>query len=327
MSASINENTQYTDPATGELLVNGFVYIGTVGLDAKLNTIAIFADRDLTTALLNPQRTGSDGRVVNKIWVPGQYSLLVENFENEQKLNDLSAGSDSITGNSILTDVSGTNAIIATAVSTASSLVNNQVYILTAANTNTGAMTLTIDSFTTYPIRKHHDVIMEAGDIEQNQTVAVVFNETDSTFELITNSAVAPVDISRAQTVAGVKTFTGGIVGDLTGNADSATKHGILNLKVIEIGDWDMDASNLTAVAHGITSTKIRTVTTLIRNDANTLFHPLMFVTGSEGSLNRGELIESTNITLYRDDGGQFNNANYNSTSYNRGWVTIQYID
>ena len=218
MTAKLNENTQYTDPVTGELLVNGFIYIGGNNLDAKLNPITIYNDRDLTTPILNPQRTGSDGRAVNKIWIPGQYSMKVENFENVQKLNDLSLGSDTITGNSILINVSGTNLIIAEAESPASSLVNNQVYILTAANTNTGVMTLTIDSFPTYPIRKHHDVDMEAGDIEANQTMAIVWNETDSVFELFTNSAVVPLDVLHAQTAAGVKTFTDGIISDVTGN-------------------------------------------------------------------------------------------------------------
>lgn len=218
MTAKLNENTQYTDPVTSELLNNGFIYIGQNGLDAKENTITIYADRELTTPILNPQRTGDDGRAVNKIWIPGQYSMKVENFENVQKLNDLSLGSDTITGNSILTNVSGTNLLLAEAESPASSLVNNQVYILTAVADNTGAMTLTIDAFPTYPLRKHHDVDMEAGDIEASQTVAVVWNATDSVFELFTNSAVAPLDVLHTQAAAGVKTFTDGIVSDVTGN-------------------------------------------------------------------------------------------------------------
>jgi hypothetical protein len=218
MTASIDENTQYIDPQSGELLVNGFVYIGENGLDAKLNSIIIYADRDLSIPILNPQRTGSDGRVVNKIWVPGQYSMKVENFENVQKLNDLSLGSDSITGNSILINVSGTNLLAAELESPASSLGNNQVYILTAADTNTDAMTLTIDLFPTYPIRKHFDSEMEEGDIEAGQTLAVIWNETDSIYELFTNSAVVPLDVLHTQTAVGVKTFTDGIVSDVTGD-------------------------------------------------------------------------------------------------------------
>lgn len=218
MSASLDENTQYIDEATGELLSNGYIYIGQDGLDAKLNPISIYSDRNLTTTLSNPQRIGPDGRALNKIWIPGKYSMKVENNRKVQKLNDLSLGEITQEGNTILTNVQGTNSITADAVQTISELSANQVYVFTAVNTNTGAVTLTIDLITTYPIKKRHDIDLQAGDIEANQVVAVIWNATDSVFELMTNSAVGPVTTSNPQTINGVKTFSDGIISDVTGD-------------------------------------------------------------------------------------------------------------
>lgn len=209
MSSVIDENTQFIDPATSTPINNGYIYIGTVGLDAKLNPITIYSDRDLTTVLANPQRTGPDGRALNKIWVPGKYSMKVENYENVQKLNDLDLGEFPQTGNTVLTNVQGINTLTAEASPAITALIDKQVYILTAVSTNTGGMTLTIDSTPTYPINKNHDQPLVAGDVEANQNVAVIYNSTDNVFELFTDSAIPSVDILSNQTIAGDKTFTG----------------------------------------------------------------------------------------------------------------------
>ena len=74
MPSLVDEQEQFIDPSTGVPINNGYVYIGTQNLDAKLNPITIYPDRALSgTPLANPQRTGADGRVLNKIWVPGKY--------------------------------------------------------------------------------------------------------------------------------------------------------------------------------------------------------------------------------------------------------------
>lgn len=204
MAAQLDESIQYTDPTTGELLVNGYIYIGTSGLDAKLNTITIYSDRSLTTPISNPQRTGSDGRAVNKIWIPGQYSIKVEDSANIQKLNDLDAGAAIPVGNTILGNVQGVNDLTATGSPAITALVDKQTYILTTASTCTGAMTLTIDGTPTYPIKRNHDSAIEAGDIEAHQIMSVVFNETDSAFELTSNS-IASVSVKTALDLASLR--------------------------------------------------------------------------------------------------------------------------
>jgi len=192
MAASLDENIQYTDPTTGELLSNGYIYIGTNGLDAKLNPITIYSDRALTTPISNPQRTGSDGRAVNKIWIPSKYSLKVEDSANVQKLNDLDLGDLEQIGNTILSNAQGINDLTATGSPTVTALIDKQTYILTIPANNTGAMTLTIDGTPTWPIKKEHDVAIASGDFEQNQIAVFAFNETDSTYELVSFPANAP---------------------------------------------------------------------------------------------------------------------------------------
>lgn len=189
MSSLIDENQQFIDPLTSTPIVNGYIYIGTNGLDAKLNTITIYSDRDLTTPLSNPQRTDSSGRSVNKIWVPGKYSMKVEDSANVQKLNDLDLGELADTGTTLLTNVQGADTITAEGSPTITTLTDGQLYVFTTILANPGAVTLQIDATTAYPIKKNHDLALEPNDFEANQQVVVSWNSTDSVFELQGNVA------------------------------------------------------------------------------------------------------------------------------------------
>ncbi|MHA1302131.1 MAG: hypothetical protein ACTSPI_00315 [Candidatus Heimdallarchaeaceae archaeon] len=92
----------------------------------------------------------------------------------------------------------------------------------------------------------------------------------------------------------------------------------------IEIGDWNMDLTDWINVAHGITVGDIRTVSVLIRHDLGTFIYPLdVYSSGqSQGGINS---ISNTDITLMRGTGGLFDDTIFDSTSYNRGWVIIEY--
>lgn len=94
---------------------------------------------------------------------------------------------------------------------------------------------------------------------------------------------------------------------------------------VIEIGDWDMTVGTAT-VAHGLTLSKIRSISIMIRRDDAAAQYPLDSVAistivgqGGIGSLS------TTQITLYRLTGGIFDDANFSATSYNRGWIIIKH--
>lgn len=82
----------------------------------------------------------------------------------------------------------------------------------------------------------------------------------------------------------------------------------------IDIGEWDIDASPVKNVAHGLDWTKIISITGYIINDANTFRFtiPTFNVTASDAV--RVSSYDSTNITL-RAEGASFESANFNATA------------
>ncbi len=114
---------------------------------------------------------------------------------------------------------------------------------------------------------------------------------------------------------------------DLNGIPDQTGGNPLL-VKVIEIGDWDMNANLSPAVrpVHGITLSKIRSVTAMIRNDAGTAHYVLDGVANDPGAAPLGGVQNiTTNILLIRTAGGQFDDVDFDSIPYNRGWVMIMY--
>lgn len=101
-----------------------------------------------------------------------------------------------------------------------------------------------------------------------------------------------------------------------------------LVVKVINIGDWNMNTTQNIAVTHGVTLSKVRSVTALIRNDADTVYSDLNSRSAPAGeTYGNGIQLNSTTVTLNRTTGGYFNNTSYQATSYNRGWITITYTE
>jgi hypothetical protein len=94
--------------------------------------------------------------------------------------------------------------------------------------------------------------------------------------------------------------------------------------KIIEIGDWNMDANNTFAKVHGLDFSKIRNVKVMIRNDANDSLYPMDFsISPADYNIYYARTLD---IFLGRSDGGFFDNASFSSTSYNRGWIFIDYV-
>lgn len=99
-----------------------------------------------------------------------------------------------------------------------------------------------------------------------------------------------------------------------------------LRTKILLIGDWDMDATGNLNVTHGLPDfKKIRGVDVVIRDDADTTYYNLPY-TASAGTAGAGvNIMTSTVINLARVTGGNFDSTSFDSTGYNRGWVTITY--
>lgn len=184
MTAVINEATQYLN-TNGKPFVGGSVFIGTVGLDPELNPITIYSDRELTTPIANPQTLDSYGRSANKIWIPGKYSIKIEDVDSVQVYQELDAGSVENVGNTVLTDVLGADTITANAVNTITSYVDGQTYIFTAAANNTGPATLNIDGLGAKAIQKNYTIALFADDLDATFEAVVVYNGDNDIFQFI----------------------------------------------------------------------------------------------------------------------------------------------
>lgn len=227
MPSIISEHEQHIDSG-GKPIVNGTIHIGARNTDPTLlaNKITIYSDRALSTPLANPQATDADGRSVNKIWVPGRYSIVVQDSESAQQYSELDAGENPETGISALTNVQGTNTITADGDPTIDTLLDQQAYIFRAAGGNTGAVTLQIDLTAAKSVLKQHDVALVSGDIEANQTIYVVYNALDDTFEMINQPIVLSAtdfNVSNDLTVGNDATVSGntqidGNLNDSNGN-------------------------------------------------------------------------------------------------------------
>jgi hypothetical protein len=102
-----------------------------------------------------------------------------------------------------------------------------------------------------------------------------------------------------------------------------------LRRKLVAIGDWNMDSTAFVVVAHGLTGQNIRRVTAFIRNDsgATAIWYPIDYedINGGGTTTSGSILFGNTNIQLDRRTSGFFDDTNFNSTSYNRGYIIIDY--
>jgi len=103
----------------------------------------------------------------------------------------------------------------------------------------------------------------------------------------------------------------------------------VLTQTIININDWDMNLTNQIFIPFSDTS-KIRRISILIRQDGDTDINPNRFdLLVPEPSTALGgyyNITSSNNIRLVRINGGFFNNASFNATSFNRGWVIVDQI-
>ena len=103
---------------------------------------------------------------------------------------------------------------------------------------------------------------------------------------------------------------------------------GALKLKVVDIGDWDMNASNQVSINHGLTTSNIRAINAHILHDAGILSYNIHYTT-TVGALGGGIVVTSatSQVILQRVIGGFFDTTDFDSTPFNRGWIFIWFVD
>lgn len=148
-------------------------------------------------------------------------------------------------------------------------------------------------------------------------------DESESASDFVDAFEAVTVRLTGNQTVAGVKTFSDGV----DGIKDQGSAGAVIHKRIIEIGDWNMDTTLSVNIAHGLTMSKIRNVHALIRNDADTIYTMFPGYITASGSFIDKISLSSTEITLFRAPSSEFDSTDFDSTSYNRGWITIEYVD
>jgi len=101
-----------------------------------------------------------------------------------------------------------------------------------------------------------------------------------------------------------------------------------LRIKLVPIGDWDMDTTANKNVAHGLDDEKIIAAWACIRNDTG-------FTRGNLAGMYQdpypgyGGIVEwgGVSIYLWRTERGHYDSIDYNTVPLNRGTITILYHD
>lgn len=168
-----------------------------------------------------------------------------------------------------------------------------------------------------------------------------VSNKVSKTGDTITGSIVATSGVNLVLNGSGIlSTENGGFVGGTTGQGGFPGGISTQNpyppywkIIISNIGDWNMDTTATLTVPFpsGVTRDKIRNISVQVRSDADAIILsnlPLCDTidTGGIGTREGGiSSVDNTTggITLWRRTGGRFDGAEWNATSYNRGWITI----
>lgn len=211
LSALAGAGAQWFDDS-GNVLSGGKIYTYQAGTTTPAAT---YADNLGSAVNSNPIVLDAAGRVPQEIWFPvgskfkfvvkTSTETLIGTYDNIPSINDpYSEGN-------LLSNVTGTNTIAATASPTITSYSTGAAYSFVAVNTNTGAVTLSIDGLTAKNITKSGSQPLVAGDIQSGMLVYVHYDGTR--FQLL-NNVVYGGSVTNA--VISGATITGGSVSGLS---------------------------------------------------------------------------------------------------------------
>jgi hypothetical protein len=102
-------------------------------------------------------------------------------------------------------------------------------------------------------------------------------------------------------------------------------------VKILEMGDWNMDETPQLDVPTGVHISQIRAVSAIVRVDSDGApgetysLDAGRFGDGPNGHWTFQDYYGLASIRLRRVAGGLFDASDYTETSYNRGWVTVWY--
>jgi hypothetical protein len=177
LSAFAGAGAQFLD-ANGAPLTGGLIYTYLAGTSTPATT---YTTRDGTTNNTNPIVLDAAGRTPNEIWLDGGvlYKFLLKSSTYVQigSYDDIPAINDTTSINNLIT-VAGTNALTGLATPTLGGYTAGAQYSFIAQNTNTGAVTLDIDTLGVKSITKFGTTPLVAGDIKAGAIILIEYDGT-----------------------------------------------------------------------------------------------------------------------------------------------------
>lgn len=137
---------------------------------------------------------------------------------------------------------------------------------------------------------------------------------------VITDFTNATHDHADAAGGGTISVATAGAITDQGGGSN-------LEIKIIEIGDWNMDVDQNRLITHGLTGANIISVTGHIRDDSNVNRYAITQGRPA-GPVSPDVAIykwDAGNIEAVRLTGGSFDNVNFDATGYSRGKLFVIY--
>lgn len=249
LSAFAGAGAQFFDD-NGNPLVGGKLYTYVAG---STTPKATYTTGTGAFANSNPIILDAAGRTSNEIWleVGTQYKfilktstdILIGTYDTIPSIND------PFSVNSLLSNVTGTNAIAATATPTLTAYAAGQTYSFIAANSNTAAATLSIDGLTAKSITKNGTAALSAGDIQAGKLTWVEYD--GATFQLINNnvyggsiengtivSLSAPVTVAQGGTGAATLSANSVLLGNGTAALQTVAPSTANNVLTSVGGTW-----------------------------------------------------------------------------------------
>ena len=308
--------TLYLD-ADGTPLTSGYVYFGVAGSNPETVPIATYWDESLTIPAAQPLRT-TNGFIMRNgspgtIYTAAAYSVTVKNKNGVLVFSALTNPG---------VPVSAAMAPVMSAASLAAGLTafGFTAFVQTLINDADAATFLATLGLT---ITAYAKTLLDDADAATARATLAVPSNAEA------------VLVTGNQTVAGIKTFSTDPVATVPSVRDQGAGAGALKCKVIEIGDWNMDATIFVNIAHGLAGADIRSLSVVIRHDtfsAGSIATPVPFTSISSADGTGGTEVDlavtftTTHVLLVRRGGGSYDNTGFDSTSYNRGWITIWYV-
>jgi hypothetical protein len=186
--------------SNGDPLAGGLLYTYNAGTTTPVST---YTSRSGVAFNTNPIVLNSSGRTPAEIWLEGgvlyKFVLKDSTFVQIGSYDNIPAVNDPTTTNNLIT-VAGTNALTGLAIPPLEGYTAGAQFTFVAQNTNTGAVTLDIDSLGVKAVTKFGATALSAGDIvggaitlvEYDGTRFQLINVTSNTFKYI----VEPTTIS-----------------------------------------------------------------------------------------------------------------------------------